>query len=146
MGGRVQMGAEQDRQVGLRIRARRLALGLTLQWVADAVGISVQQLQKYEGGINRVFPSRMQQIATALQSPIADFYEERPSARPVAADPAAFYVAEFLALPDALALAQRFLDIDDPGLRRAIVRFAESLARDRCRERGGEIDRDEVGQ
>jgi transcriptional regulator with XRE-family HTH domain len=140
------MGAEQDRQVGLRIRGRRLALGLTLQQVADAVGISVQQLQKYEGGINRVFPSRMQQITVALQTPIADFYEDRPPPGTGATGLGASYVTEFLALPDALALAQRFLDIDDPRLRRAIVRFAESLAHDKRCNRDDEIDHDEVGQ
>ena len=64
-----------DRQVGARIRQRRVALGLTQQNVADLVGITYQQQHKYERGINRVSASRLHQLATVLTVPPSFFFE-----------------------------------------------------------------------
>ena len=64
-----------DRIVGARIRMRRKTLGMSLKVLARSVGISFQQLQKYEIGINRIGASRLQQIADVLEVPVGSFFE-----------------------------------------------------------------------
>jgi transcriptional regulator with XRE-family HTH domain len=63
-----------DKAVGLRIRARRMAVGVTQEKLADALGVTFQQVQKYEKGTNRVAPSRMVKIAEKLNAPVWSFY------------------------------------------------------------------------
>jgi len=65
-----------DVHVGQRIRRRRWMLGITQQQLGDAVGIKFQQIQKYETGMNRVSASRLYDIATALEVPVAFFFED----------------------------------------------------------------------
>lgn len=66
---------EIERDIGQRIAARRVALGLTQQQLAEAVGVSFQQIHKYERGINRVSAARLWQIADALRAPVTHFFE-----------------------------------------------------------------------
>src|SRR6478736_9583220 len=70
-----------DRHVGARIRMRRLMLKLSQPQLGDALGLSFQQLQKYEKGTNRVGASRLQHIASILQVPVSFFFEELPIQR-----------------------------------------------------------------
>ena len=72
-GGR--LTARVDDHVGERIRDRRIMLGLTLQQLAEMIGVSYQQAHKYESGINRVYAGRLFEIARALSAPITYFYE-----------------------------------------------------------------------
>ena len=72
-GGR--LTARIDDHVGERIRDRRIMLGLTLQQLAEMIGVSYQQAHKYESGINRVYAGRLFEIARALSAPITYFYE-----------------------------------------------------------------------
>lgn len=70
-----------DREIGERIRARRVAVGMTLSALSSALGISYQQVQKYEKGLNRVSSSRLHQIAELLGTGITSFYDgQQPSA------------------------------------------------------------------
>lgn len=64
-----------DRQIGARIRERRIMLGLTQQMLADLVGVTYQQAHKYERGINRVSAGRLFEIARALSVPMSYFFE-----------------------------------------------------------------------
>src|SRR5512145_2081507 len=64
-----------DRHVGLRIRMRRKELGVSQERLAEAVGITFQQVQKYERGANRVSASKLWEIAAALKTPVAYFYD-----------------------------------------------------------------------
>ena len=68
-----------DCYIGLRIRSRRLALGKTQEWLGDQLGLTFQQVQKYEKGTNRVGGGRMVQIASALQTDPSFFFEGAPS-------------------------------------------------------------------
>src|SRR3954453_18738157 len=70
-----------DRHVGARIRMRRLMLKFSQAQLADPLGLSFQQVQKYERGSNRVGASRLQHIAAILQVPVSFFFEEVPSNR-----------------------------------------------------------------
>ena len=68
-----------DRHVGSRVRMQRMAIGMSQEKLGDACGITFQQIQKYEKGMNRMGASRLHQIAHALQVPIEFFYEGAPS-------------------------------------------------------------------
>jgi transcriptional regulator with XRE-family HTH domain len=123
-----------DRYVGSRVRMRRKMLGMSQGKLADALGLTFQQVQKYEKGTNRMGASRLQQIAHILQVPLVFLFEgaPRPPGRPKgiaeAASPA--YVAEFLASSDGLALTKAFMRIKEPKRRRHIVTLVEDIAGD----------------
>lgn len=76
-----------DKIIGKKIAVRRKALGLSQSSLAQAVGLTFQQIQKYEGGINRVSAGRLYQIAEVLQVPVLYFYEGLHQAPPVEESP-----------------------------------------------------------
>ncbi len=69
-----------DKHVGGRVRMRRLMLGMSQSALADAIGVTFQQVQKYEKGTNRMGSSRLQQVANVLQVPVKFFFEDVPRA------------------------------------------------------------------
>jgi transcriptional regulator with XRE-family HTH domain len=92
-----------DRLVGARIRARRIMLGMTLQQLAEAIGVTYQQANKYERGTNRVAAGRLAAIAAALGAPVSSFFEDlerTPSSPPTGEQRMLLELARnFLALP-----------------------------------------------
>src|SRR5438105_2129141 len=97
-----------DKHVGTRVRLRRMMLGMSQEKLGDALGLTFQQVQKYEKGANRIGASRLQQISQSLQVPVAFFFEgvpnipgQQPEAGADAPSPA--YVSDFLATSDGLA-------------------------------------------
>src|SRR3974390_1258007 len=70
-----------DRHVGSRVRMRRMMLGMSQEKLGDALGLTFQQVQKYEKGANRIGASRLQQISQILQVPVSFFFEGAPSQR-----------------------------------------------------------------
>jgi transcriptional regulator with XRE-family HTH domain len=118
-----------DNYVGSRIRARRLALGLSEKELGDALGLTFQQVQNYEKGTDRVGASRLQKIASVLDVKPAFFFEvSMPGAdRSSAAVHCAGYVTEFVALAERLALVKAFVRIEDPNLRRHIVSLVSQI-------------------
>jgi transcriptional regulator with XRE-family HTH domain len=120
-----------DAHVGQRVRTRRLMLGMSQSNVADALGVTFQQLQKYEKGANRVSASRLQHIAQILKMPVQSFFEGLPEhgqRRAPTDAPDAQYVADYLATSDGLNLTKAFMQIRDPKLRRSIVNLVEQIA------------------
>ena len=121
-----------DKHVGSRVRMRRLMLSLSQEKLGDALGLTFQQIQKYEKGTNRIGASRLQQISTILQVPVAFFFEGAPSdGSPTDAfgeAPSPAYVTDFLATSDGLALTKAFMKIANPKLRRRIVDLVEQIA------------------
>ena len=122
-----------DKHVGSRVRMRRMMLSMSQEKLGDALGLTFQQVQKYEKGTNRIGASRLQQISSILQVPISFFFEgapDVPGSRPVAgkAAPSPSYVSDFLATSDGLALTKAFMRIDDAKLRRRIVDLVEQIA------------------
>jgi transcriptional regulator with XRE-family HTH domain len=117
-----------DKQIGVRVRMRRLTLDVSQQKLAADLGISFQQLQKYEKGVNRVGAGRLQQLAEILQVPITFFYEDFPARRrsKSALPPS---ISDFLGSGDGLALAEAFVSIRDARQRRCLVILAEAMAR-----------------
>ncbi len=127
-----------DRHVGSRVRMRRVMLGMSQEKLGDALGLTFQQVQKYEKGTNRIGASRLQQISRTLDVPPAFFFEGAPSfeamANPptgplgVSEDVPATYTADFLSTPEALHLNLAFARIHDPKVRKRIVDLVSSLA------------------
>lgn len=121
-----------DRHVGSRVRMRRIMLGLSQEKLGEALGLTFQQVQKYEKGINRIGASRLQQLAEVLQVPVGFFFEAPapgiPPAAPGEQQAGADFVSEFLATADGLALAKAFTTISRPKLRRRIVDLVEEIA------------------
>jgi transcriptional regulator with XRE-family HTH domain len=120
-----------DKHVGTRVRMRRLMLGVSQTKLADALGLTFQQVQKYEKGVNRISASKLQQISEFLQAPIPLFFEglPGPSNKPGKKDGTLLPsdVFQFVATSDGLSLAKSFAYIKSPQLRRSIVSLVESL-------------------
>lgn len=113
-----------DRAVGLRIAARRSALGLSQSALARELGISFQQVQKYEAGANRVSASRLHQAATALACSVADFFPARPATDAAEID----LVHPALTSAEGRGLAEAYIRIADAEARRALTRVAQAMA------------------
>lgn len=121
-----------DRYVGSRIRMRRIMLGMSQEKLGEALGLTFQQVQKYEKGTNRVGASRVQQIAHILQVPVSFLFDGGPgetfSPNGLQEAPSPAYVADFLATSEGLALTRAFTRISDAKLRRSIVDMVELIA------------------
>jgi transcriptional regulator with XRE-family HTH domain len=120
-----------DRHVGARVRMRRKMLTMSQTKVADALGLTFQQVQKYENGTNRIGAGRLQQLAGILQVPVEFFFEGAPVAPHTKSDARTpDYVSTFFATTDGLALSKAFMLIKQPTLRRHIVHLVEEIAGD----------------
>jgi transcriptional regulator with XRE-family HTH domain len=122
-----------DKHVGARVRMRRMMLNMSQEKLGDALGLTFQQVQKYEKGANRIGASRLQQIAHILQVPVSFFFDGAPHAmgqQPTGLSeaPSPAYVSDFLATSDGLALTKAFMGIKDAKLRRRIVDLVEQIA------------------
>ena len=122
-----------DKHVGSRVRMRRMMLSMSQEKLGDALGLTFQQVQKYEKGTNRIGASRLQQIAQILQVPVSFFFEGAPHSPGQAGGgmgeaPSPAYVADFLATSDGLSLTKAFMRIKSSKLRRRIVDLVEQIA------------------
>jgi transcriptional regulator with XRE-family HTH domain len=129
-----------DRYVGSRVRMRRIMLGMSQEKLGEALGLTFQQVQKYEKGTNRVGASRLQQIADILQVPVSFLFDGAPtdinSSKGLGEAPSPNYVADFLATSEGLALTRAFTRIPDNKLRRSIVDLVEQIAERTATDRG----------
>ena len=118
-----------DKYVGSRVRMRRIMLGMSQEKLGEALGLTFQQVQKYEKGTNRVGASRIQQISEILQVPVSFLFEGGPSTIVGAGEGTSpTYVSDFLATSEGLALTRAFTRITDAKLRRSIVDLVEKIA------------------
>jgi transcriptional regulator with XRE-family HTH domain len=121
-----------DKHVGSRVRMRRMMLAMSQQKLADGLGLTFQQVQKYEKGTNRIGAGRLQQISHILQVPVAFFFEGAPN--PSA--PRGFHrsalsivqIDDFVS--DSNGLIGAFMRIGDPDLRLKIVMLVQEIAGD----------------
>lgn len=122
-----------DRHVGSRVRLRRITVGMSQERLGEALGVTFQQVQKYEKGTNRISMSRMQNIAQVLGASVSFFLEGAPRdenttpaygfAEPQQQD----YAIDILSTPEGIALARAFAAIDDPKVRRRVVDLVSTL-------------------
>ncbi|HET7849675.1 MAG TPA: helix-turn-helix transcriptional regulator [Pseudolabrys sp.] len=121
-----------DKHVGSRVRMRRMMMSMSQEKLGDALGLTFQQVQKYEKGTNRIGASRLQQISHILQVPVSFFFEGAPHlaghATGMGEAPSPAYVSDFLATSDGLALTKAFMRIKNSKLRRRIVDLVEQIA------------------
>jgi transcriptional regulator with XRE-family HTH domain len=122
-----------DVAVGRRIKSRRLLLGLSQMELGHRLGITFQQIQKYEKGTNRVSAGRLQQIAQLFKVPVSFFFEgaagKAPSVEHINQS------LEFLDTAASVRLIRAFAEIDDAAVRRDIVALVEGIARTRTGKR-----------
>jgi transcriptional regulator with XRE-family HTH domain len=121
-----------DKYVGSRVRMRRLMLHMSQERLADQLGLTFQQVQKYEKGTNRISASRLQEISRILDVPVPFFFEGAPQAggtsRRSSEDGASLaYITEFLGNADGHALVRAFTKVKNAALRRSIVRMVEAI-------------------
>jgi transcriptional regulator with XRE-family HTH domain len=121
-----------DKHVGSRVRLRRMMLSMSQEKLGGALGLTFQQVQKYEKGSNRIGAGRLQQISNILQVPVSFFFEGAPTPHPrpdsTIEAPSPSYVLDFLADSDGLALTRAFMRIKEARLRRRIVVLVEQIA------------------
>ncbi|WP_397420629.1 helix-turn-helix domain-containing protein [Phenylobacterium sp.] len=118
-GGRVDGPHPVDSHVGLRIRMRRKEMGVSQERLAESLGITFQQVQKYERGANRVSASKLWEIATALRTPVSYFYDGLSDRESAAAQRDA--AQDFLLSTEGIELMAAFPRITEASVRRKIV-------------------------
>jgi transcriptional regulator with XRE-family HTH domain len=123
-----------DIHVGSRIRLRRTMLGMSQEKLGESLGITFQQIQKYEKGTNRVGASRLQNISSILNVPVSFFFEDAPGDQGgqggMAEASSSNYVVDFLSSSEGLQLNRAFVKISDPKIRRRVVDLVKALAAD----------------
>ncbi len=112
-----------DTIIGNRLRARRMEMHVSQSELGDRLGVSFQQVQKYEKGVNRVGAGRLQQIATALETDVAYFVADLDKNKK---PPTVSKLAGFLATKDGLDINEAMLQLDQPH-RRAVIALARTL-------------------
>jgi transcriptional regulator with XRE-family HTH domain len=122
-----------DQHVGSRVRLRRMLLGMSQERLGESMGLTFQQVQKYEKGVNRIGASRLFQISKILDVPVQFFFEEAPNAgthaTPGMAEPdSETFILEFLNSREGLELNRAFVKISDPKVRKSVVDLVRALS------------------
>lgn len=126
-----------DVHVGSRVRLQRMLRGISQEKLGEKLGLTFQQIQKYEKGVNRIGASRLYDLASVLGVPIQFFYDEAPTSEAKLQPQAGFaetepdaYVFEFLNSREGLELNRAFAKITDPKTRRAVVELVRAVGAD----------------
>lgn len=115
-----------DIQVGNRVRIRRMLIGMSQEKLGDLLGLTFQQVQKYEKGVNRIGAGRLFEVSRILNVPVDFFYEGVSAAGEVESDGAP--VMEFVSSGEGLQLALAFMKIKDIKVRKRMLDLVKSLA------------------
>ncbi len=127
-----------DVHVGSRVRLRRNLLGMNQTKLAEAIGVTYQQIQKYEWGVNRVGASRLFHLGRALDVPVSFFFEDlSPAAagggkrrtRGLSEAPAAVLEPDSLSKPETVELIRAYYRVTDPGLRKRVLDLVKALGK-----------------
>lgn len=122
-----------DTHVGSRVRLRRMLLGMSQERLGDGMGLTFQQVQKYEKGVNRIGASRLFQISKILDVPVQFFFEEAPyagehgTAKGMAEGDSEGFILEFLNSREGLELNRAFVKIGDAKVRKGLVDLVRAL-------------------
>ncbi len=125
-----------DIHVGSRVRLRRMMLGMSQEKLGDHLGITFQQIQKYEKGTNRIGASRLQHIARVMTVPVSFFFEDAPATpgtelpTGMAEANSTSHVVDFLSSSEGIQLNKAFIRIKDAKLRRRVIDLVRSMAGD----------------
>jgi transcriptional regulator with XRE-family HTH domain len=122
-----------DKHVGSRVRMRRVLVGLSQERLGESLGVTFQQVQKYEKGTNRIGASRLQQISNVLGVPVSFFFEDAPAENASGegfseSGGGSDYVVDFLSTSEGVSLTRAFMRIRDARVRRRIIDLVSSIA------------------
>lgn len=121
-----------DIHVGSRVRLRRMMLSMSQEKLGDSLGITFQQIQKYEKGTNRIGASRLQHIARVLSVPVAFFFEDAPGgpgeASGMSEQSQTSHIVDFLSSSEGVQLNKAFIRIKNPKLRRRVIDLVRAMA------------------
>ena len=122
-----------DVHVGSRVRLRRMMLGMSQEKLGESLGITFQQIQKYEKGTNRIGASRIQHISRVLSVPVSFFFDGAPGVsadgpRGIGDAEPPNYLVDFLATTDGIQLNKAFVRIKDTKLRRRVIDLVRAMA------------------
>lgn len=129
-----------DVHVGKRLRQRRTLLGMSQEKLAQAFGVSFQQVQKYERGANRISASRLYLLTKILDVPVTYFFEGLPTVTPTQADTEAADTPDRMTSRETLELVRAYYRISDPVVRKRLVDLARALSREDMAEEEVDID------
>lgn len=124
-----------DIHVGARVRLRRKAMGLSQADLAEGIGLTFQQVQKYERGANRISASKLYEMARTLKVPLAYFYDgysADPAVANFAASASEQSVNDFLITAEGVELASAFPHVKSATQRRGILELVRSLVEDKA--------------
>lgn len=132
-----------DLHVGSRVRMRRILVGMSQEKLGEALGLTFQQVQKYEKGTNRIGASRLQQISKTLNVPPSFFFDGSPNSASTAIGGfeetgASTQVVDFLSTAEGLVLNKAFVRIKDAKLRKKIVDLVVAMATEPEEEENGQ--------
>ena len=120
-----------DGQVGNRVRLRRMLIGMSQERLGELLGLTFQQVQKYEKGVNRIGAGRLFEVSRILGVPIDYFYEGVVGQREgFAESEASPPVIEFISTGEGLQLSLAFMKIKDPKLRKRVLDLVKQMAED----------------
>ena len=118
-----------DSYVGSRVRMRRKMLNMSQEKLGEQLGITFQQVQKYEKGSNRIGASRLQTISQILEVPISYFFPPEPAASGGMGEGSqSDYVSDFMMSSEGIELNRAFAQIKDPKLRRKVIDLVRTMA------------------
>ena len=118
----------RDEEVGLRVRSRRLECRLSQTELADKIGVTFQQVQKYEKGVNRIGAGRLQRISEALEVPITFFFDASPHAAERGSPTSQESVFGLMQASGAVRIVKAFQKIKSRKSRQLLVEMAEEMA------------------
>jgi transcriptional regulator with XRE-family HTH domain len=119
-----------DAQVGNRLRLRRMMIGMSQERLGELLGLTFQQVQKYEKGVNRIGAGRLFEVARILGVPIQYFYEsvsDQLASAPGFAERDSPPVIEFVSSGEGMQLSLAFMRIKDPKVRKRVLDLVKSL-------------------
>lgn len=121
-----------DVHVGGRVKMRRMLIGMSQEKLGDQLGLTFQQVQKYEKGSNRIGASRLWDLARILEVPVHYFFDglsgDHAPAEGFAEQPQQDYFLQFVNSSEGIQLIKAFAGIEDPRVRRALLSLVRSLA------------------
>ena len=117
-----------DIQVGNRVRIRRMLIGMSQERLGDLLGLTFQQVQKYEKGVNRIGAGRLFEVSRILNVPVDFFYEGVNAIPAGASEPESAPVMEFVSSGEGLQLSLAFMKIKDVKVRKRVLELVKSLS------------------
>jgi transcriptional regulator with XRE-family HTH domain len=125
-----------DIQVGNRVRIRRMLIGMSQERLGDLLGLTFQQVQKYEKGVNRIGAGRLFEMSRILNVPVDFFYEgvNGAAAQPGSAESEGAPVMEFVSSGEGLQLSLAFMKIKDARVRKRVLDLVKSLAEEEAQK------------